>query len=281
MICATCYVIRDFMELSIIITHFRNPDLLKVCIDSVKKNAGLENYEIIVSDSATEENTEMMMREDYPNIKYLPSKENLGFSRLVNRGLREAKGKYILILNGDIIAKENSIGNLLEFIKNHPENGIVGPQLLNFNETLQPSTFKFYTPLTILYRRTFLGKMPFAKKHLNEFTMKSFDHQSVREVDWIMGSSLMTSRDAIDKIGLMDERYRMYFEDTDWCRQFWEKGLKVVYYPEAKMYHYHGKGSAGKSVLQSLLFNKLSWLHIISAMKFFIKYRGKPLPKHS
>ncbi len=269
------------VELSIIITHYGNPDLLRVCIDSVKKNLKTICSEIIVSDSSTLEETELMMREDYPGISFLTSKENIGFSGTVNKGLDIAKGKYILILNGDVIVKEGSIEKLLEFIRNNPKVGIVGPQLLNFNETLQPSTFRFYTPLTILYRRTFLGKMKFAKKRLEEFTMKSFDHQSTKEVDWIMGSVLMTSRYALEKVGKMDSRFKLYFEDTDWCRQFWEKNFKVMYYPEAKMYHYHGKGSASKNVIQSLLFNRLAWIHIISAVKYFKKYWSKPLPKHN
>lgn len=266
------------MELSIIITSYKNPELLKVCIDSIRKNIILADYEIIVADSDTEESTELMIQEGYPGIKFLPSKENIGFSGTVNAGLKVAQGKYILILNGDIVVKKDSIEKLLGYIKNNPEVGIVGPQLLSFNEAFQPSTFRFYTPLTIIYRRTFLGKFGFAKKHLEKFLMKDFDFQSVREVDWIMGSSLMTSREAVEKVGPMDDRFKLYFEDTDWCRRFWENGYKVVYVPEAKMYHYHGRGSAGKGVLRLLLSNKLTWIHIGSAIKYFMKYAGKKLP---
>jgi N-acetylglucosaminyl-diphospho-decaprenol L-rhamnosyltransferase len=211
----------------------------------------------------------------------LASKENIGFSGTVNNGLKVATGQYVLILNGDIIVRENAIELLLNYIHSHPDVGIVGPQLLNFNETFQPSTFRFYTPLTIVYRRTFLGKLFFAKKHLDKFLMKDFDHQSVREVDWIMGSSLMTSRKALEKVGPMDHQFKLYFEDTDWCRRFWDAGYKVVYFPEAKMYHYHGKGSASKNVLQALLLNKLTWIHILSALKYFKKYANKSLPKHN
>ena len=266
------------MELSIIITSYKNPELLKVCIDSIKKNITLADYEIIVADSDTEEDTELMMREDYPGVRFLPSKENIGFSGTVNAGLKVAQGKYILILNGDIVVKKDSIEKLLGYIKDNPGTGIVGPQLLSFNEAFQPSTFRFYAPLTILYRRTFLGKLGFAKKHLERFLMKDFDGQGVREVDWIMGSSLMTSREAVEKVGPMDDRFRLYFEDTDWCRRFWENGYKVVYVPEAKMYHYHGRGSAGKGVLRLLMSNKLTWIHIGSAIKYFMKYAGKKLP---
>lgn len=274
------YIIKK-MELSIIITSYKNPELLRVCIDSIKKNHAGDDCEIIVADSATEEKTEIMMREDYPGIKFIASKKNIGFSGTVNNGLAVARGRYLLILNGDIIVKKDAIKKLLDYISSRSDVGIVSPQLLNFNETFQPSTFRFYTPLTIVFRRTFLGKFSFAKKHLDRFLMKDFDHKSIRNVDWVMGSSLMTSRQAVEKVGVMDHQFKLYFEDTDWCRRFWEKRYKVVYFPEAQMYHYHGRGSASGSVLRALISNKLTWMHIASAIKYFIKYAGKPLPEHN
>jgi N-acetylglucosaminyl-diphospho-decaprenol L-rhamnosyltransferase len=269
------------MELSIIITRYKNPEMLRVCIDSIRKNLTLAGWEIIVSDSETDDETQMMMREDYPEIKFIPSKENIGFGRTVKYGYKKSQGRFILILNHDIIVKKGSIEKLLEYVKNDPSAGICGPKLLNFNETLQPSCFRFYTPLTILYRRTFLGRFRFAKKQLDSFLMKDFDHRSIREVDWIMGSAMMAKREAIEKVGLMDGRFKMYFEDVDWCRRFWENGYKVVYNPEAEMYHYHGRGSASRSIFRALLSNRLSWIHIASAIKYFIKYFGKPLPEHN
>jgi len=269
------------MELSIIITSYKNPELLKVCIDSIKKNYTGSDYEIIVADSATEEKTELMMREDYPEVKFVPSKENIGFSGTVNRELDAANGKFILILNGDIIVRKNSIESLLEFVRNNQDVGIAGPQLLNFNESIQLSAFRFYTPLTIIYRRTFLGKLWFAKNHLDWFAMKNFDGKSIKEVDWLMGSALMTTKKATEKVGSMDMHFRLYMEDTDWCRRFWENGYKVIYFPEAQMFHYHGRGSAGKSAIASLLFNRLTWIHIASAAKYFWKYAGKPAPEHN
>lgn len=269
------------MELSIIVTSYRNPELMKVCLDSIGKCAAGVEHELIVADSATEEAMEMMMREEYPEVKFFPFEENVGFQALVKKGIEESVGKYILMLNGDIIVTPDSVSKMLSQIKSDESIGMVGPKLLNFNGTLQSSCFRFYRPMTIVYRRTFLGKFDFAKKHLDWFLMKDYNHEVAKEVDWLMGSAIMFSRFALEKVGLMDTRYFMYMEDVDWCRRFWENGFKVVYYPMAVMHHYHGKGSAKGGVIRSLLFNKYTWIHISSALKYFKKFSGKPIPIHN
>lgn len=269
------------MELSIIITSYKNPELLKVCIDSIKKNYKGTDYEIIVSDSETTEEISTMMREDYSEIKFLSSEKNLWFGGEVRRGYGESVGDFVLILNDDIIVKENSIERLLEYIKNNKDVGIVGPQLLNFNNTVQTSYFRFLTPLTIIYRRTPLGRLWFAKKYLDRYLMKDIDNNKICEVDWVLGSAMMTRREIVNIVGLIDKRFTYYFEDIDWCRNFWENGYKVIYYPKAQMYHYHRRSSAGKSIFNLIFFNKFSRIHIASAIKYFWKYRGRPLPKHN
>jgi GT2 family glycosyltransferase len=168
---------------------------------------------------------------------------------------------------------------MLAYIKAHPDIGILSPKQMNFNGTLQQSCFRFYRPWTVLYRRTWLGKLPFGRRHLNWFMMKDYDHREPRVVDWVMGSAMLVPRTAAMRVGPMDNRFFMYMEDVDWCRRFWEHRLKVVYYPEATVYHYHGKGSAKGGFLGSLLSNRLTWYHIESALKYFLKYQGKPRPK--
>jgi len=268
------------MELSIIITNYRNPSLLKICLDSVSRYAGELAYELIVVDGATQEDTELMMREDYPAVKFFPFKENVGFQALIKRGVEESIGKYLLILNGDIIVTPNSIQRMLAYIKTDARIGMVGPKLLNFDGTLQYSCSRFYRPMTIVYRRTFLSRFAFAKKHLAWFLMKECDHDKIMQVDWLMGSSLLITRQAIEKVGLMDPGFFMYMEDVDWCRRFWENGYQVVFYPLAVMHHYHGRGSAKGGVIRSLLLNKLTWVHIFSAVRYFKKYWNKPIPKY-
>ncbi len=269
------------MELSIIITNYRNPELLKLCLDSVRKYTKGLAYELIVADSATQEDTEMMMREEYGDVKFFPFAANVGFQALIKKGIEESTGKYLLLLNGDIIVIPNSIEKMLTFIKSDDTVGMVGPKLLNFDGSLQYSCSRFYHPVTIIYRRTFLGHFAFAQKHLDWFLMKDRNHDLTMDVDWLMGSSLMITRSAVEKVGLMDPGYFMYMEDVDWCRRFWENRYRVVYYPAAVMHHYHGRGSAKGGVIRSLLLNRLTWVHIFSAIRYFKKFWNKPIPKHS
>ncbi len=267
-------------DLSIIVTSYKNPELLRLCLQSIEANAADIAYEVIVADSETEEATEMMMREDFPQMKFFPFYRNVGLARLLEKAITSVRGEYVLYMNGDIIVRPGSIEKLLAAIRKDPSIGIIGPKLLNFNSTFQYSCFRFYRPSTILYRRTVLRYLPWAKKHLAWFLMKDYDHKEPREVDWIMGSVLLAKKSVIDTVGIMDTSFFMYMEDVDWCRRFWEAGYKVVYYPYSEMFHYHGKGSAKGGFIQSLLFNRLTWHHIRSAFIYFQKYSGKKLPKH-
>ena len=153
-------------ELSIAINGYKNPELLRLCLKSIFEHmsgSGID-FEVLVADSATEEDTEMLMREEYPEVRFFPFKENVGFKTLVNTSIEEARGEYILLINSDILLTPQAVPKMLAYLKSHPEIGILGPRQLNFNGTLQQSAYRFYRPITILYRRTFLGRLPFGKK---------------------------------------------------------------------------------------------------------------------
>lgn len=267
-------------ELTIAINGYKSPELLRLCLNSIVEHmegAGID-YEVLVTDSATEEDTEMLMREEFSEIRFFPFRKNVGFVAMVNKSLEEARGKYIFLINSDIILTPDAVPKMIAYLRTHPDIGVLSPKQMNFNGTLQPSCFRFYRPLTIVYRRTFLGKFAFAKRHIDWFTMADYEKKEPRDVDWLMGSAMLVSQEAVAQVGMMDQRFFMYMEDVDWCRRFWEQGLRVVYYPEVFVYHYHGKGSAKGGFIGSLLFNKLTWYHIRSALQYFWKYRGKPLP---
>lgn len=271
----------ESIELTIAVNGHRSPELLRLCLQSVFKHINKNDidYEVLVIDSATEEDTEMLIREEFPAVKFFPFHKNVGFKTMVNTSLKEASGKYIFLINSDIILTDLVVSKMLAYLKTHPNVGILGPKQFNFNGTLQPSCFHFYHPLTILYRRTWIGRLPFAKRHLNWFIMSDYDKKEPKSVDWMMGSAILVTREAVEHVGMMDQRFFMYMEDVDWCRRFWEQGFKVVYYPEVFVYHYHGKGSAKGGLFGSIFFNPLTWYHIRSAIQYFWKYLGKPLPR--
>jgi len=269
------------LKCSIIVNHYRTPEILKICLRSIKKNLKDADFgwEIIVTDSATIEKTEEMMEEEFSDIVFIPARENIGFGKSINIAIEKARGEYFFIANADIIInEEKAIEKILDYIEKNEDVGMVGPRLLNVNDTVQQSCFRFYTPLTVICRRTFLGKTFWGKKVLDNFLMADvFEGEKITEpipVDWLMGSAMMVRKSDLKKVGVFDEKFFMYFEDVDWARRFWENGLKVVYFPEAKMYHYHFQSSKKKSLFDSL-FNKYARIHIKSALKYFVKYGFK------
>lgn len=270
-------------KVTIAINGYKNPDLLRQCLQSIDKNlAGSTlDYEVVVCDSATEDDTRLLMSQEYPHVRFFPFTENVGFKGLFNTSLLEAKGEYVFAINSDVLLTESAVPDLLAYLEAHPEIGILGPRQLHFNGSFQQTAFRFYRPLTIVYRRTPLGKTSFGRKHIAWFTMADTSFTEPTPVDWVIGSAMFVKRDvALEKVGLMDERFFMYMEDVDWCRRFWEKGLQVVYHPGITIYHYHAKGSAKGGVIKALLSNKLTWYHINSARKYFWKYRGQKNPRN-
>lgn len=268
------------MKLSIIITNYKTPGLLKLCIESLRKSLPEDYYEIIVVDGESEEETQEMILDFLPKVKFIPFSKNLGFPKLVNAGIQkmDPAASFVLILNADIINNDNAVQKMIAYMEENKDIGILAPRLLSFNNDIQFSCFKFYTPWVIICRRTMMGKTKWGEKILEDFLMKDWDRKTMRDVDWVQGSAMMTRKEILDKVGLMDERFFMYFEDVDWCRRFWENGYRVTFYPEAAMYHYHGQASAVKKGIFSSIYNRYIWVHIISALKYFFKYYNKPIP---
>ncbi|MBD3300260.1 MAG: glycosyltransferase [Candidatus Moranbacteria bacterium] len=259
---------------TIIIAVYKNVDILRLCLDSIYQNVSKDfPLEIIVVDIEATESIRDLAQIDYPHTKYIPCQENVGFAKALNTGIKEARGEYIISLNPDIIIKKNSIETLVQYLKDNPKTGIAGPALLDFNGSSQASCFKFYTPWMILYRRTFIGRLWFAKKALKDFAIKVNDKKPQKIKGWLMGSALALRKEKISKVGLMDERYFMYFEDVDWCRRFYEAGYDIVFVPKAKMFHYHTQSSKSNG-FWSLFLNKMTLIHVRSGIKYFLKFKS-------
>jgi hypothetical protein len=266
------------MDLSIIIVNYKSKEKLKNCLSSIFKADWRDlKFEVIVVDNDSQDNLANLDIE-YPNLRLIVSGRNLGMGGGNNLGITAAKSEYILILNPDTVLRKDAAAILLTYLKNHPEVGLIGPKLLYPDGSLQLSCSNFPSFFIPILRRTFLGN--YFKKIRDDFTMNDFDHNSVKQVDWLMGSCLMFRKKQItlqakEFYPHFDERYFMYFEDIDLARTFKSQGLKVIYNPEAIVIHDHARESAKHPWYIAIFKDKLTWVHIGSWLKYFIKWGFK------
>jgi GT2 family glycosyltransferase len=263
------------MFLSIAITNYKAPlDTLKKSIESIQEEARDFEHEIIFVDIESKKQTEEMIKKNFPKIIFIPIEKNILFVKAANLSIKKTQktSKYILYLNADIFCKKNSIKKMINFMEKNPKVGLCASKLLDINENLQYSCFRFYKLWTPAFRRLFfLNKFSFVQKDLDRFLMKDYNRKIPAPVDWLITANNLIRRKALEEIGELDERFLMYFSDTDWCRRSWQKKWEVWFFPEAEMIHYHGKGSAGG--LLKIIFNRLTRIHIRDGIKYFWKYK--------
>lgn len=188
-----------------------------------------------------------------------------------NIGIKQAQGKYRVVMNPDTIVFRDTFSSLYDYMEANREVGVAGPLQYYPDRTIQDSCYRWPGLLMPIYRRTFIGKLKFAQKSLGKYLMNDFKHDHEREVNWLLGSFLFMRAEALSEVGLFDERFFMYFEDTDLCRRFWENKWKVVYYPEAKIIHNHIRQSAQTHWYKAFI-NPTARYHIISWIKYLKKW---------
>ena len=226
------------MQLSIIILNYKMRGLVKNCLKAIFESVVNFPFEVIVVDNDSRDEVDQLIQTRFPQVRFIQTGANLGMGGGNNVGIRAAQGKYVLILNPDIIVFPDSLQKLYDFIQSRPDAGLVSPRLLNPDKTLQHTCYRWHRLITPLCRRTFVGKTSYGRKELERFLYLDWDHATTREVDWIQGSFFLLPKAVLDKIGLFDDRYFMYFEETDWCKRAVENGWQVYYLPETCVRHF-------------------------------------------
>ncbi len=263
------------VKLSITIVNYNQKYFPKLCIEALKKSKTDFEFEIIVCDNNSKDESLAYLKSssEKGDIKLVEPGKNLGYGAGHNFAAKEAKGKYILILNADITVEHDTLQKLVDYMEDNPEIGMVGPKLMYHNGEVQQSCRRHFNFFDLFIKRTFLKRIwPFKKRYEN-YIMWDFNHKSIQEVDLITGAFMMMSKQLFDQIRGFDERYFLFMEDFDLCRKVQLAGYKVVYYPEAVATHYHKRLSEGSFF--KLLFNKISWYHLASAIKYHLKWRKK------
>ncbi len=254
------------MKLAVVIVHYNSSADLDRCLESLVAYAPAADHRIIIVDNASQDHGLADVHGRYPDFQWIFSKVNLGYSKGCNLGMAQVEAEYYLVLNPDIVIQPGALQHLLDFADRTPRAGMVGPQLLNEDLTVQDSCRRFYNLKTLLLRRTFLGKFFPNSETVRLHLMGDFDHRSERPVDWVLGGCILVRRSAMLRTGPMDERFFLYFEDVDWCYRMWQAGFEVVYTPDARFIHRHRRQSAqGK-------FNRTFWLHLGSLISFYEKW---------
>ncbi len=231
------------MNLSIIIVNYNTKELTKQCIESIIKTAVDFSYEIILIDNASNDGSLPMLQNEFPQIKFIRNRKNIGFAKANNQGIKVSHGDFILLLNSDTIVLEGCLRKTLDFFCDYPKAEIVGCQVLNNDGSMQYSCSHFPNILTeiILFTKNIL------KYFWDPVTYYRYMHylkpDKIRSVDAVSGCFLCAKRETFNKIGLLDEHFFMYYEDTEFCLRAKKNGIYTFYFPEAKIIHLHGKSN--------------------------------------
>ena len=254
------------MDLSIIIVSWKVRDLLGKCLQSIYANRDNIDLEVFVVDNNSQDGTIEMVSRDFPQVTLIASNVNLGFAKANNLALEQARGRYLLLLNPDTEILPRTLKNSLSFMESHPDCGLMGPRLTFADGSPQPSVRRFPSPWPILLLLLKISKIFPHLKAIDRYLAKDFDYAKIQSAEQIMGAYMLIRRQALKKIGLLDERFFVWFEEVDFCRRAWQAGFKVYYNPAAAIIHHGGKSFSQ----QQLIANQ--WRFFTSAWKYFIKH---------
>ncbi len=250
------------------------------CLRSVKKlmdATPLRVCFVLVDNGSTAFDAHALAKQHIPEAIVILRDRNYGFGDSCNRGTQEVDADYFFFLNPDTRVEDSGIlSKLHAFMRAYPKVGITAPRILYMDGTLQETCRRFpawYTPIT---QRTSLMEPKETEAHRRQFLMKDFSHDKRRMVDWVQGSAFMIDTELFREIGGFDDRYFMYYEDVDLCRNCWIRGRPVYYMPEAVLFHTYGKASATSgSTLGAVVRNQKTRVHITSWIKYTLKWLGE------
>lgn len=221
-------------DLSIVIVNYNGWNLLEPCINSINQTVKDLLYEIWVVDNGSTDESVIRLKDYYPHINIIENDKNLGYARANNQAIVQCKGHHILLLNNDTIIHANSIKLLIQTLEYHPDIAAVGPQLINGDNSIQPSCMHFPS-----YWGNIIGYLRAQCGGTTKFIPQT--NRTMVEVDSVTGACMLIGRNALTQIGLLDEGFFMYAEETDWCYRAHQFGWRIGYVPAAKVTHFGGQ----------------------------------------
>ncbi len=245
-------------DLGIVIVNWNTRELLRRCLQTVIASEGEFSYRVVVVDNASDDESAAMVRRDFPSVDLIENRENVGYPRGNNIGLRhlgyrgardadEAAPRYALLLNPDTEVPSDALYLMIRFMDSRPDIGVAGPKLILKDGSLDLACRRgFPTPLVSFYHYSGLAKMFPRSRRFGRYNMTFADEDQDLEVDSVVGAYMQVRRTAIERAGLLDEAFFMYGEDLDWAYRVKQAGYKVWYHPAVTVHHVK-RAASGKS----------------------------------
>jgi len=253
-------------DLSICIVSNNHRNYLEPCLRSIYENPSSIKLETYLVDNKSTDGSAEFVESNFPNVHVIKNEKKFGFAKNNNIAIKKSRGKYVLLLNPDTIVLNNAFERMVEFMDIHPDAGACGAKLLNPDGSLQYSCRAIPSISTLLIRRTPLRIIFPDKKISKKYLLLDWDHNYIREVDWVLGACLLVRREVIEQVGLLDEKYPLYVEDADWCYRIKKAGWKIYYLPDAKIIHHFSQFTYKK------FFHKRTLIHYNGLFRFFRKH---------
>lgn len=246
------------MLLTISIVNWNTKKFLEKCLKSIYGNTKLSDFEVIVVDNASEDGSTIMIKEKFPQIKLIANSKNLGFGKAHNQVIKNCQSKYILILNSDVIILDEAIDKMIEFMEKNDDSDVVTCKVLNKDGSIQ----LFVNHIPFLFKEMLI-RIPYFNKY---FMYKRVNYNKFQRIENFNGSCYIARKIAFNKVGLFDESFFAYAEETDLFLRMKKKNMKIYYLPEAEIIHYGGASTTD--------WTKKNLMHYTNLLKFYKKKNG-------
>lgn len=252
------------MDLSVVIVSYNSAGELRDALQSIAGDAGTMEWEAIVVDNASQDESVAVITACGPRVRLLANRVNLGFGRAVNQGVRAAAAPWVLIMNPDCRLVAGAIATMRAELEREPSCAIVGPRILDPDGSVQGSARGDPDMLTGVFGRTSALRrlLPSIGVSTRNVVSDGADASSPSTiVDWVSGACMLVRRSAFDAVGGFDERYFMYWEDADLCRRLRAAGQHVRYLPQAVAVHRVGQSSRTAKAASIRAFHESAYLY--------------------
>jgi len=254
------------MKTTVAIVNYNTKDFLDKCLSSIYRFDSKYDFKVIVIDNNSDDGSVKMVRNNYPYVKLVVNSKNIGYTAAANQAIKQTDSDFLILLNSDTEVFEGSIDRIIEYLKNNTKVGVVGPKTIDSSGNAHLSCRRFPSfkeaAMHVLVG-IFWPRNPYTRR----YKMMDFDHNKEVKIDWVSGACMGLRREALDEVGLFDERYYMYVEDLDLCKRMWNAGWEVRYFPGATVVHYIGGSTKGTGV-------KLFYQQQKSVFRYFLKNHG-------